>query len=70
MSIKNRLDKLEARAKEHDITQLWIAYEETPGCYRLDDGRVVSEAELEALPGSGPALHGLIISYRRVGYET
>lgn len=62
MRLEARLDKLEADNNAEDISQLWVAYEITPGRYQLDDGRVLSETELEALPGSGPGLHGLIIA--------
>ncbi len=62
MKLRARLDRLEGSTANDAITQLWLAYEETPGRYRLDDGRVLNEAELAALPGSGPGLHGLIIT--------
>ena len=62
MRFKSRLDRLEGRAATDAVTQLWLAYEETPGCYCLDDGRVLNDAELDALPGYGPGLHGLIIA--------
>ncbi len=61
MRLKSRLERLEARHHAEPVSKLWVAYEDTPGHYRLDDGRLLSEAELDALPGYGPGLHGLII---------
>lgn len=66
MKLSARLEKLEADSNAEGISQLWVAYEVTPGRYRQGDGRVLSEAEVEALPGSGPGLHGLIISLPEV----
>ncbi len=61
MSLRRRLDRLEGNAETDAVTQLWTAYEETLGCYHLDDGRVLNEVELDALPYNGPGLRGLII---------
>lgn len=57
-----RLEKLE-KSTPQEVTKLWTAVEDdhTPGLYHLDDGRTLSEAELDALPGKGPGCHGLII---------
>ncbi len=59
--INGRLDKLEELQHTEDHAPLFIATETTPGRYRLDDGREQNQAELDALPGSGPGLHGIII---------
>lgn len=61
MSLKNRLAKLEATASPVDVTRLWTAWEIAPGRFRLDDGRELSEQELDELPGSGLGLDGLVI---------
>lgn len=61
MNLKRRLDKLEAATPPADVTRLWTAWEVALGRYRLDDGRELSEQELDELPGSGPGLHGLVI---------
>ena len=57
-----RLEKLE-KSTPLEVTKFWTAVEDdhTPGLYHLDDGRTLSEAELDALPGKGPGCHGLII---------
>lgn len=62
MKLKSRLDRLE-RSIPLEVTKLWLAWEDdhTPGLYHLDDGRTLTEAELDALPGKGPGCHGLII---------
>ena len=61
MSLKDRLTRLEATTSPAAVTRLWTAFEVAPGRYRLDDGRELSEQELDELPGSGPGLHGLLI---------
>lgn len=53
MALGKRLEKLETRQQGQNLTPLFIATETTPGHYSLDDGRELSESELEALPGSG-----------------
>lgn len=67
--IKNRLEKLEELQQLDNLIPLFVATEIVPGCYRLDDGRELDTTELDALPGSGPGLHGLIICMPEAEHE-
>lgn len=73
MRLKSRLDKLE-QSIPLEVTKLWTAVEDDhrAGLYHLDDGRTLTEVELDALPGKGPGCHGLIIQspYHGQHYES